>query len=241
MLVFLLYSYYKLVNQSLKFIPKTKLIMLNLKKITYQPQTGNKKILDDISFNVHENELILICGKSGSGKTTLLEIISGLTIPQKGKITWKNKTISARQRRWVSGVVFQFPERYFLGTTIGKELQIGHKNMREKNIDIVLQKVGLSNINLTQPPEQLSGGQQRRLAVAVQLLRNPSILLLDEPTAGLDWSMKNDVKNLVLNLKNKNTIIIVTHEPSLFKGITSKIINIDRGKIKKLLIENHGR
>ena len=182
----------------------------------------------------------MICGSSGSGKTTLLEIISGLTIPQKGKITWENKTISARQRRWISGVVFQFPERYFLGTTIGKELKIGHKSLREKNIDNVLKKVGLSEINLTQPPEQLSGGQQRRLAVAVQLMRNPTILLLDEPTAGLDWSMKNDVKNLVLNLKNKNTIIIVTHEPSLFEGMPSKILNIESGKIKKLLNKNHG-
>ena len=207
--------------------------MLDLKEITYQPQTGNKKILDDISFSIHENEIILICGNSGSGKTTLLEIISGLTIPQKGKITWKNKTISARQRRWISGLVFQFPERYFLGATIGKELRIGHKSLREKNINRVLKKVGLSGLNLTQPPEQLSGGQQRRLAVAVQLMRNPTILLLDEPTAGLDWSMKNDVKNLVLNLKNKNTIIIVTHEPSLFEKISSKMLILERGKIEK--------
>ena len=215
--------------------------MLDLKDITYQPQTGNKKILDDISFNLHENEIILICGKSGSGKTTLLEIISGLITPQKGKITWKNKNITARQRRWISGVVFQFPERYFLGTTIGKEFKIGYKSLREKNIEQVLKKVGLSDINLTQPPEELSGGQQRRLAVAVQLMRNPTILLLDEPTAGLDWSMKNDVKNLVLNLKNKNTIIIVTHEPSLFEGIPSKILVIEQGKIKELTKENYGR
>ncbi len=213
--------------------------MLDLKGITYQPQTGNKKILDDISFNINENEVVLICGNSGSGKTTLLEIISGLTIPQKGRITWKNKTLSARQRRWISGVVFQFPERYFLGTTVGKELKIGHKSLRETSIDIVLKKVGLSGIKLTQPPEQLSGGQQRRLAVAVQLIRNPTILLLDEPTAGLDWSMKNDVKNLVLNLKNKNTIIIVTHEPSIFENIPSKILTLERGKIKKLMKENH--
>ena len=98
--------------------------MLDLKEVTYQPQTGNKKIIDNISFNVHENEIVLICGSSVSGKTTLLEIISGLTIPKKGRITWRNKIISARQRRWISGVVFQFPERYFLGTTIGKELKL---------------------------------------------------------------------------------------------------------------------
>lgn len=215
--------------------------MLDLKDITYQPQTGNKKILDDITFSLHENEIILICGSSGSGKTTLLEIISGLIIPQKGKISWKNKNISARQRRWISGVVFQFPERYFLGTTVGKELKIGYKSLREKTIEQVLKKVGLSDINLTQAPEKLSGGQQRRLAVAVQLMRNPTILLLDEPTAGLDWSMKNDVKNLVLNLKSKNTIIIVTHEPSLFEGIPSKVLTLEKGKIKKLIKENHGR
>ena len=206
--------------------------MLDLKEVTYQPQTGNKKILNNISFCIHENEIILICGSSGSGKTTLLEIISGLTIPQKGRITWKNKTISARQRRWISGLVFQFPERYFLGTTIGKELKIGHKSLRDKNIDRVLKKVGLSGINLTQPPEQLRGGQQRRLAVAVQLLRNPSILLLDEPTAGLDRSMRNDVKNLILDLKSKNTIIIVTHEPALFKGIPYRMLILEEGKIK---------
>ena len=131
--------------------------------------------------------------------------------------------------------------RYFIGTTVGKELKIGHKSLREKNIERVLKKVGLSNLNLTQPPEQLSGGQQRRLAVAVQLLRNPSILLLDEPTAGLDWSMRNDVKNLILDLKNKNTIIIVTHEPSLFVEISSKILILEEGKIKKFRKENNER
>ena len=89
------------------------------------------------------------------------------------------------------------------------------------------------------PPEQLSGGQQRRLAVAVQLLRNPSIILLDEPTAGLDRSMKNDIKNLILNLKDRNTIIIVTHEPALFDGIPCKMFFLERGKIKKFRKENH--
>ena len=215
--------------------------MLDLKGITYQPQTGDKKIIKNLNCKVHENEIILICGDSGSGKTTLLEIISGLIKPQKGEISWKNKVLSCRQRRWFCGVVFQFPERYFIGTTVGKELKIGHKFLREKSIEIVLKKVGLADINLTTPPEQLSGGEQRRLAVAVQLLRNPTILLLDEPTAGLDWSMKSDIKNLILNLKDKNTIIIVTHEPALFQGISSKMFLIEKGNIKKFSKENHER
>ena len=213
--------------------------MLDLKGITYQPQTSDKEIIKNLNFKVHENEIILICGDSGSGKTTLLEIISGLIKPQKGKISWKNKILSCRQRRWFCGVVFQFPERYFIGSTVGKELKIGHKFLREKSIEIVLKKVGLDGINLTMPPEQLSGGQQRRLAVAVQLLRNPSIILLDEPTAGLDWSMKNDIKNLILNLKDKNTIIIVTHEPALFEGLPCKMFFLERGNIKKCSKENY--
>ena len=206
--------------------------MLDLKEITYQPQTGERKIIENLNLKVYENEIILICGNSGSGKTTLLEIISGLTNSQKGKITWNNKILSSRKRRWLCGVVFQFPERYFIGTTIGNELKIGHKSLKDKNIEKVLNKVGLKNLNLAQPPEQLSGGQQRRLAVAVQMLKKPSILLLDEPTAGLDWSMRNDVKNLILDLKNKNTIIIVTHEPSLFEGIPSRMLMLEKGRIK---------
>ena len=94
--------------------------MLDLKEISYQPQNGERKIIENINLKVHENEIILICGNSGSGKTTLLEIISGLTNPQKGKITWKNKILYSRQRRCFCGVVLQFPERYFIGTTIGK-------------------------------------------------------------------------------------------------------------------------
>ena len=205
--------------------------MLELKDITYQPQTGNKKVLNKVSLKINKNEIILIIGKSGSGKTTLLEIISGLIEYQKGNIVWHNKFVNSRQRRWLCGMVFQFPERYFLGSTIGKELKFGHKSIKESKIKNVLNKVGLSNINLTSPPEQLSGGQQRRLAVAIQLLRSPNFLLLDEPTAGLDWSMKNDVKDLINNISSENTIIVVTHEPELFEEVTSKKFVLIEGKL----------
>ena len=206
--------------------------MLEIKNITYQPETGNKKILDKINFKVNENEIILISGESGSGKTSLLEIIGGLISQQEGNIFWKNKKISARQRRWLCGIVFQFPERFFIGSTIRKELKIGHRLIRQNSLENIMHKVGLSEINLSMPPENLSGGQQRRLAVAVQLLRNPNIILLDEPTAGLDWSMKNDVKDLIKELRNKNTIILVTHEAKLFNKIPSKIFLLEKSKLK---------
>ena len=208
--------------------------MLKLENITYQPQTGNIKILDNIDLNINTFEIVLICGKSGCGKTTLLEIICGLINQQSGNILWKDKNLSARQLRWLCGVVFQFPERYFIGSTIGKELRIGHKSLYQSDLRRVLNKVGLSEINLKTPPEELSGGQQRRLAVAVQLLRNPNIILLDEPTAGLDWSMKNEVKNLIYGLKDKNTIIIVTHETKLFESIPTKTFLLEKGKLNLL-------
>ena len=205
--------------------------MLELKHITYQPQTGRKKVLDNINLKINNNEIILISGESGSGKTTLLEIITGLTDPQRGRIIWKNKIMNSRRRRFLCGLVFQFPERFFLGATIGKELKFGYKSIKEIKIKNVLNKVGLSKINLTDPPEKLSGGQQRRLAVAVQLLRDPNIILLDEPTAGLDWSMKNDVKDLILRLSAENSIIIVTHEPELFQELTSRKFLLNAGKL----------
>ncbi len=208
--------------------------MLELEHITYQPQTGRKKVLDDINIKINNNEIILISGESGSGKTTLLEIISGLTDPQRGRIIWKNQLMNSRRRRWLCGLVFQFPERFFLGATIGKELKFGYKSIKEIKIKKVLNKVGLSKINLTAPPEKLSGGQQRRLAVAVQLLRDPNIILLDEPTAGLDWSMKNDVKDLILRLSSENSIIVVTHEPELFQELTSRKFLLTAGRLKTL-------
>ena len=208
--------------------------MLELEHITYQPQTGRKKVLDDINIKINNNEIILISGESGSGKTTLLEIISGLTDPQRGRIIWKNQIMNSRRRRWLCGLVFQFPERFFLGATIGKELKFGYKSIKEIKIKKVLNKVGLSKINLTAPPEKLSGGQQRRLAVAVQLLREPNIILLDEPTAGLDWSMKNDVKDLILRLSSENSIIVVTHEPELFQELRSRKFLLTAGRLKIL-------
>jgi len=208
--------------------------MLELVNITYHPQTGRKKVLDNINLKINENEIILICGKSGSGKTTFLEIIGGLTDLQSGRIIWKNQIVNARKRRWLCGMVFQFPERFFIGASIGKELKFGYKSIKGFKIRSVLNRVGLAKINLTDPPEKLSGGQQRRLAVAVQLLRNPNILLLDEPTAGLDWSMKNDVKDLILRLSSENSIIVVTHEPELFQELRSRKFLLTEGRLKTL-------
>ena len=205
--------------------------MLSLKNIYYHPSTAEEPILRDLCLKSNSGRITIVRGASGSGKTTLVEIISGLSGYQKGKITWFNKTLNARQRRWLCGLVFQFPERYFLGLSIAQELRLGHKKLTTEEQVSTLNKVGLNNINLKKPPESLSGGQQRRLAIAVQLLRSPKVLLLDEPTAGLDWSVRNGIIELLTKLKDKQTILIVTHEPELFKNLNTDNYKLHNGQL----------
>ena len=205
--------------------------MLSLKNIFYQPSTAEKPILRNVCLSSNPGKITIIRGPSGSGKTTLVEIISGLSEYQGGEIKWFDKTVNARQRRWMCGLVFQFPERYFLGLSVAQELRIGHKRLTTEEQITTLKKVGLSNLDLKKPPESLSGGQQRRLAIAVQLLRNPKVLLLDEPTAGLDWSVRNEIIELLAKLKDHQTILIVTHEPELFKNLNTDNYELHNGQL----------
>ena len=205
--------------------------MLELKELHYQPATAVKPVIQGANLCVSPGKPILIAGSSGSGKTSLVEIISGLAKPQKGKISWNQRSIKETQRRWLCGVVFQFPERHFLGVTIAQELRLGHRRLSGESQAKALKDVGLTDIDLRQPPERLSGGQQRRLAVAVQLLRKPNILLLDEPTAGLDWSVREEVLTLLDKLSKKQLLIVVTHEPELFKELSTRSYILKNGSL----------
>ena len=205
--------------------------MLSLKNIYYHPSTSEKPILNNLCLQSKAGKVTIVRGPSGSGKTTLVEVISGLSEYQKGEIKWLDKTLNARQRRWLCGLVFQFPERYFLGLSIAQELRLGHRQLTTEKQISTLNKVGLNNLDLKKSPESLSGGQQRRLAIAVQLLRNPKVLLLDEPTAGLDWSVRTGIIELLSKLKNKQTILIVTHEPELFKNLNANCYELSEGQL----------
>ena len=205
--------------------------MLELKKLHYQPATAEQPILQGLNLKANLGQPILIAGPSGSGRTTLVEVISGLTKPQKGLILWNKQPLKGAQRRYLCGVVFQFPERYFLGLTVAHELRLGHRRLSGEAQANALQKVGLSELDIRQAPERLSGGQQRRLAIAVQLLRNPSILLLDEPTAGLDWSVRDEVLELMESLAKEKLLIVVTHEPELFKNLLCSAYVLKGGQL----------
>tara|TARA_B100000700_G_scaffold204824_1_gene225190 strand:+ start:632 stop:1273 length:642 start_codon:yes stop_codon:yes gene_type:complete len=208
--------------------------MLELKGIHFHPATSEKPILKGVNLRARCGKPTIIQGSSGSGKTTLIEIIGGLSNAQKGSVEWEDKAISSKRRKCLCGVVFQFPERHFLGLTIGQELRLGHVRLSGEDQIKVLEKVGLSKVDLGQKPEELSGGQQRRLAIAVQLLKKPKILLLDEPTAGLDWSVRSEILNLLAKLSNDQLLIVVTHEPEAFKKLSISSYELSNGELNKL-------
>ncbi len=195
--------------------------MLELRSLRYQAATAAEPVLRDVNLRLEAGRPALVAGRSGSGKTTLLELICGLAEPLSGQITWNGQPLNARQRRWLCGLVFQFPERHFLGLTVGQELKLGQRRLPWEKAEQVLTQVGLQGLSLQQAPERLSGGQQRRLALAVQLLRDPRVLLLDEPTAGLDWSVRDEVLELLSRLSRERVLLVVTHEPELFRGVVA--------------------
>jgi energy-coupling factor transport system ATP-binding protein len=193
--------------------------MLEIRDLRYQPATARQPVLRNVSLQLAAGAPRLVAGRSGSGKTTLLELIGGLADPDAGAILWDGETLNSRQRRWLCGLVFQFPERHFLGLTVAQELRLGQRRLGGEAVERVLAQVGLASVSLQQAPERLSGGQQRRLALAVQLLRDPKVLLLDEPTAGLDWTVRDEVLQLLASLGRERALLVVTHEPELFAGV----------------------
>lgn len=208
--------------------------MLELCSVGYHPATAAEPVLADLNLTLPEGEPALVAGRSGSGKTTLLELLSGLAEPTSGTIRWDGEALNARQRRWLCGLVFQFPERHFLGLTVGQELKLGQRRLGGELVQQVLEQVGLGAISLQQAPERLSGGQQRRLALAVQLLREPKVLLLDEPTAGLDWSVRDEVLQLIGQLSVGRVLLVVTHEPELFRGLIERGWELRGGALRPL-------
>ena len=208
--------------------------MLELSGITYAPATAGARILDGVSFQAQKGRPLLIAGASGSGKTSLLEIISGLASTTSGSIRWKGSAMKRRQLRWLCGIVFQFPERHFLGLSVAQELRLGHRRLGHEREQSVLKRVGLHQIAPTTAPERLSGGQQRRLALAVQMLRGAEVLLLDEPTAGLDWSVRRDVLDLLASLAREQVLIVVTHEPELFQVWDCQRLRLKGGQLEPM-------
>jgi energy-coupling factor transport system ATP-binding protein len=193
----------------------------------YQPNSPfAHKALDNLSFHIPSGTFVAIIGHTGSGKSTLLQHLNGLVTPTKGEvqigsfhITSDKKPENLKQLRSQVGVVFQYPEHQLFEETVRKDIAFGPKNFGvsedeiEKRIKEVAAAVGLDESLLERSPFDLSGGQMRRVAIAGVLAIKPKILVLDEPTAGLDPSGQRDIMDMFYELHQKEhlTTVLVTH------------------------------
>lgn len=206
--------------------------MIHIKNIS--KSFGEKKVFDNFSGNVEENEFVCITGKSGSGKTTLLNMIGFLEHPDQGEIEINglkgiNKKEKMHIRRKTIGYVFQ---NYALieDDTVEKNLQISSMyspDFNKEKANQTLERVGLSKSILKKQVYQLSGGEKQRVALARVMLKPFDVLLADEPTGNLDDENKNAVIDILLSLKEEGkTIVCVTHDHDL-ANVADRIINID--------------
>lgn len=208
--------------------------MLYLRNLTYHPTACPTAILKSINLELPPQQLGLVIGPSGSGKSTLLEILSGLAEPTSGAAFWREQPLISEQLQQLAGIVFQFPERHFCGGTILEELRLGHPELSTERVHQALREVGLDHLSLSTSPHALSGGQQRRLALAVQLIRQPNLLLLDEPTAGLDWSIRRQLVSLLAKLKKDWTLLVVTHDAGDMLPIADSCWTLNHGVLESV-------
>lgn len=190
-----------------------------LRDVSFQPAGTGVPLISGCSLRFSRG-LSLITGRSGCGKTTALSLIAGLAEPSIGHLSVGDIDVStpASVRRSRVTLVFQFPERHFLGASVGDELSIGWpRGTAERSAlllqaSILLRAVGLTHLSASTRLRDLSGGTQRRLALAIALMRTTPVLLLDEPLAGLDGPARRAVASLVAVVAQTRTIVVATHE-----------------------------
>lgn len=215
---------------------------------SYNDTPNSKLALDNVSVFLESNLIHGIIGPIGSGKSTMLELMNGITLPSKGEVlvgeyelTNKKSNFNFNDFRYDVGLVYQFPEKQFFCPTVGEEIAFSQKIFEPKNRNIknkvkkVLKMVGLDETYIKRSPFELNGGEKRRVAIASVLISNPKLLILDEPTIGLDYNSKKRLMHLLKGLKTKylKTIIIVTHDVDMLYEIVDNLVVLNNGKIVK--------
>ena len=215
---------------------------IETKDCTYTYQSGSVNAypaLHHINLQICKGEMIALIGHGGSGKSTLASILAGLFQPQSGKVTIDGNSVPKKGVFSEVSLVFQYPEQQFFGKNVMEEVAFGPRNfgIAEEQIprlvNDALEKVGLDPEQFCQrSPFALSGGQKRRVCIACMLAVDPQIIILDEPTAGLDEGGQIWMRELALELnKQGKTIIWISHDMAQVAQFAKRVIVLEKGKI----------
>ena len=210
----------------------------------YNPGTpGQSVALDDVSLDIEKGDFIGLIGHTGSGKSTLVQHLNGLLKPTSGEVYLDGQNIWADKKtthaaRFKVGLCFQYPEYQLFEETVAKDIAFGPRNMKldEKEIQNRVVRaamfVGLKREHMDKSPFDLSGGEKRRAAIAGVMAMEPEVLILDEPTAGLDPKGRDVILNLIKNYREKTgcTVILVSHSMEDVAKVASKVLVMNKGK-----------
>ena len=210
----------------------------------YSPGTAyEKKALDDVSLTINKGEFIGIIGHTGSGKSTLIQHFNGLEKATGGTIYFNgqdiyDKDFNMKSIRSKVGLVFQYPEHQLFETTVLEDVKFGPKNLGLSKLEVdlrafeAIKQVGLPEKCYDDSPFELSGGQKRRVAIAGVLAMKPEILILDEPTAGLDPRGRDEILDQIAKLHKEGlTVILVSHSMEDVAKYADRIIAMNDGKV----------
>lgn len=220
---------------------------ITLDHVNYSYSVGSayeKHALKDINLTIKDGEFIGLIGHTGSGKSTLIQHLNGLMKATSGTIYYNGKDIydkefNMRELRNKVGLVFQYPEHQLFETTVIKDVSFGPKNQGLSQLEVdlhsyeALRQVGIQDDLIDCSPFELSGGQKRRVAIAGVLAMRPEVLILDEPTAGLDPAGRDEILDQIskLHKERKITVILVSHSMEDVAKYVDRIIVMNKGEV----------
>lgn len=221
------------------------IVIEHLNYVYMQGGPYETKALDDVSLTIHDGEFVGLIGHTGSGKSTLVQHLNGLLKPKSGSIVVGGTDITSdgvvmRDIRKKIGLVFQYPEYQLFEETVAKDVAFGPANLGLSEAEIdecvkeAIEMVGLDYEKVKNvSPFELSGGQKRRAAIAGVIAMKPEVLILDEPTAGLNPKAHADILNMVetIHRKSKNIIFLVSHNMNDIARMSDKVLVMNHGRL----------